>query len=180
MKGMDGTAGKVLDGWELTGIAQLRSGNPLTVFVQRNRSRSQWSPSNGPGIGFDRASLAPGRTHEDAVTGDPNQYFDPTAFVLPPAGTLGKLGRGTFIGPNLRTFDLAAVKKTRVASLGENTLIQFRVEAFNLFNRANFAPPSLTAFAGAVDNEQPLPSFGRIRSTITSSRQIQLGLRIAF
>ena len=179
-KGMDGTAGKVLDGWELTGIAQLRSGNPLTVFVQRNRSRSQWSPSNGPGIGFDRASLAPGRTHEDAVTGDPNQYFDPTAFVLPPAGTLGKLGRGTFIGPNLRTFDLAAVKKTRVASLGENTLIQFRVEAFNLFNRANFAPPSLTAFAGAVDNEQPLPSFGRIRSTITSSRQIQLGLRIAF
>ena len=50
---------------ELAGIAQMRSGNPLTVFVRSNRSRSQWAPSLGPGIGNDRASMASGhRTAE--------------------------------------------------------------------------------------------------------------------
>ena len=180
-KNLNGVAGALLNGWQLAGIGQMRSGNPLTVFVQRNRSRSQWSPSLGPGIGFDRASLAPGYTHESAVLGRPDQYFDPNAFALPPAGTLGSLGRGTFIGPNYRTFDLAAVKNTLFGSwLGENTNIQFRIEAFNLFNRANFAPPSLIVFAGAADNELPLTTFGRVRSTVTPSRQIQLGVRLAF
>jgi hypothetical protein len=178
--GLDGLAGTLLDGWQLSGIGQARSGNPLTVFVQNNRSRSQWGPSIGPGIGLDRASLAPGFTHESAVAGDPENYFVPEAFVLQPAGTLGNLGRGTFIGPNLRTFDLSAVKNTRWSRLGENTNIQLRIEAFNVFNRANFAPPALTAFVGAADNEQPLSTFGRIRSTVTSARQIQLGLRVTF
>ncbi len=179
-RGLEGAAGALLDGWQLSGIGQARSGNPLTLFVQRNRSRSQWSPSIGPGLGLDRPSFAPGRTAADAVTGNPDAYFDPNAFVLQPAGTLGNLGRGALIGPNLRIFDMSAVKNTRWSRLGENTNIQFRVEAFNLFNRANFAPPGLLAFSGAADNERPLSTLGRIRSTVTSSRQIQLGIRIAF
>jgi hypothetical protein len=178
---LHGLSRTLLDGWQLAGINNARSGNPLTVFVQANRSRSQWQPSLGPGIGRDRASIAPGYTYETAVLGRPEQYFDPRAFVLQPAGTLGNTGRGAFIGPNLRTFDLAAVKNTKLTSLlGESGNLQIRVEAFNLFNRANFAPPALTAFAGAADNEAPLSTFGRIRSTVTSARQIQLGLRLAF
>jgi outer membrane receptor protein involved in Fe transport len=179
-KSLRGAAGKLLNGWQMAGIAQMRSGNPLTVFVQRNRSRSQWSPSLGPGIGQDRPSFAPGFTHETAVTGDPARYFNPAAFVLQPAGTLGNVGRGSLIGPNLRTFDLAMIKNTGWARLGEATNIQFRIEAFNVFNRTNFGPPLLTAFTGAADNEQPVSTFGLIRSTVTSSRQIQLGLRITF
>ena len=65
-------------------------------------------------------------------------------------------------------------------ALGDGTRIQFRVEAFNLFNRANFGNPSLIAFTGAADNERPLPTFGRIRSTVTSARQVQLGVRLSF
>ncbi|MBA3357388.1 MAG: TonB-dependent receptor [Pyrinomonadaceae bacterium] len=179
-RGLNGVTGKILDGWQLAGIGQMRSGNPLTVFVARNRSRSQWSPSLAPGIGFDRANIAPGFNAETAVVGDPGGYFDPAAFRLQPAGRLGNLGRGVLIGPNLRTFDFSAVKKTRWSRLGENALIQFRVEAFNIFNRANFGNPSLIAFTGASDIEQPLSTFGVIRSTVTSSRQIQLGLRITF
>ncbi|HEV2762304.1 MAG TPA: TonB-dependent receptor, partial [Pyrinomonadaceae bacterium] len=179
-RGLDGAAGKLLDGWQLSGIGQARSGNPLTVFVARNRSRSQWSPSLAPGIGFDRPSMNPGFTHESAVTGDPEAYFNPAAFRLQPAGTFGTLGRGSLIGPNLRVFDLSAVKNTRWSALGDNTVIQFRAEAFNLFNRTNFSNPSLLAFTGAADNEQPLTTFGRIRSTVTASRQIQLGLRVTF
>jgi hypothetical protein len=180
-RNLEGVAKTVFDGWQLSGINNARSGNPLTVFVQANRSRSLWQPSLGPGIGRDRASIASGFTYETAVTGKPDQYFNPAAFVLPAAGTLGSTGRGAFIGPNLRTFDLAAVKNTRITRwLGEAGNLQLRLEAFNLFNRANFAPPALTAFAGAADNEVPLSTFGRIRSTVTSSRQIQLGLRVSF
>ena len=168
---------RLYGGWQLAGISRVSSGNPLTVFVQRNRSRSLWAPSLGPGIGFDRVSMAPGRTHQSAVLGDPDRYFDPAAFVLPPAGFLGNLGRGALIGPALRTFDLALIKNTRVR---EHVNLQFRAEAFNLFNRANFAAPLLTAFAGERDNEPPVPSLGRIRSTVTSARQIQLGLRLTF
>jgi len=51
---------------------------------------------------------------------------------------------------------------------------------FNLFNRANFGPPSLVAFAGTAATETPLASFGQIRTTITSARQAQLGVRISF
>ncbi len=178
---LQGTAKTLLDGWQLAGISNARSGNPLTVFVQSNRSRSLWQPSLGPGIGRDRASIAPGFTYETAVLGGPDQYFNPAAFVLQPAGNLGNTGRGAFIGPNLRTFDLAAVKKTKIPRLlGETGNLQIRLEAFNLFNRANFSPPALTAFAGVADNEASLATFGLIRSTVTSSRQIQLGVRIAF
>ncbi|HKP73436.1 MAG TPA: TonB-dependent receptor, partial [Pyrinomonadaceae bacterium] len=171
-KNLDGWAGALLDGWQLAGIGQARSGNPLTVFIQNNRSRSLWSPSLGPGIGFDRPSIAPGYTFASAVLGHPDQYFDPAAFVLQPAGTLGNLGRGTFIGPNFRTFDLAAMKSIRFDSfLSETTNVQIRAEAFNLFNRPNFGPPELRAFT---------PSFGRIRTTVQPSRQIQLGVRAEF
>jgi hypothetical protein len=58
--------------------------------------------------------------------------------------------------------------------------VEFRIEAFNVFNRANFGVPLLTVFAGQADNERPFASFGRISNTVTSSRQIQLGVRVAF
>jgi hypothetical protein len=202
-KNLKGAPGAFLGGWNLMGIGQMRSGNPLTIFLANNRSQSQWNPSSGPGLGFDRPSLAPGYTYERAIIGNPEKYFDENAFVLQPSGTLGNIGRNAFIGPNLRSFDLAAVKNTKWSKLGENTVIQLRVETFNLFNRANFGTPGLQVFAGSpFRNANPLPSsfnqepplaagqparaaaslssFGLIRSTVTSARQIQLGLRVTF
>ena len=176
-KGRGDIAGALFGDWQLSGIANLRSGQPLTVFVQNNRSRSQWSPSLAPGIGLDRPDLAPGRTPESAVLGRPDQWFDPTAFQLQPAGTLGNSGRGAFRGPNLRTVDLAAVK---AVPWRDAARLEVRLEVFNVFNRANFGNPTLIALTGAADNEQPLASFGRIRTTVTSARQMQLGVRVRF
>jgi hypothetical protein len=170
----------LLANWQLAAIGQYRSGSPLTVFVQANRSRSLWSPSQGPGIGFDRPDLAPGRSPESAVLGTPEQWFDPTAFVLQGAGRFGNLGRGALTGPDLKTVDLALVKRVPWRRLGEAGRIELRVEAFNVFNRANFGIPSLLAFAGQRDGEAPLATFGRVRSTSTSARQIQLGVRVQF
>jgi hypothetical protein len=73
--------------------------------------------------------------------------------------------------------DLAFVKYARPTS---GTGLELRVEIFNLFNRANFGVPNLVAFAGSADNEQPLGNFGRIRNTVTSARQVQLGVRMRF
>jgi hypothetical protein len=174
-----GATGALLGGWRLSGIVNVRSGNPLTVFVQGNRSRSLWQPSLGPGIGRDRPSYAPGFGPENAVLGDPNQWFNPAAFVLQPAGTFGDTGRGDFIGPNLRTVDLSLVKDTQWAALGDGGRIEVRIEAFNIFNRANFGAPTLIAFSG-TEGEPILASFGRVRNTVTSARQLQLGVRVRF
>jgi hypothetical protein len=175
-----GVTRALLDGWRLAGIVQMRSGNPLTVFVAGNRSRSQWNPSLAPGMGRDRPSYAPGRGPENAVIGSPTQWFDPTAFVLQPAGTFGNTGRGDFIGPDLRTVDLSLAKSSPVPAFGRLARVEIRFEMFNVLNRANFAPPALTVFSGQADGEAPLSSFGRIRSTVTSARQGQLGVRVTF
>jgi hypothetical protein len=175
-----GLAGALARGWQLSGVAQVRSGNPLTVFVTANRSRSLWQPSLGPGIGRDRPSYAPGYDAGRAVLGLPQQWFDPNAFVVQPAGTFGNTGRGDFVGPNLRTLDLAVTKLVPASRLGGVGRVEVRLEVFNVLNRANFAPPALTVFTGQADNEQPLSTFGRIRSTVTSARQMQLGVRVAF
>lgn len=167
----------LLAGWQLAGIANLRSGGPLTAFVSGNRSRSGWSPSLGPGLGQDRPSLAPGFTHESAVLGSPNQWFNPNAFVLAPAGQLGTLGRGTFIGPHLRTLDTSLLKSFDLPRWNEQARLQFRAEVFNLLNHANFGPPNLLAISTTTG---AIPTFGAVRYTITTSRQIQLGLRLQF
>jgi hypothetical protein len=179
---LKGAAALVLSGWRVSGIVNVRSGSPLTVFVQNNRSRSLWQPSLGPGIGRDRPSYAPGFDGESAVTGEPDAWFDRAAFVLQPAGTFGNTGRGDFIGPNLRTVDVSFVKDSAWSRLGDRGRVEIRIEVFNLFNRANFGAPQLTAFAGDPANvsEQPLASFGRVRNTITSARQAQIGVRVRF
>ena len=172
--------GGVLSGWQASGIWNMRSGQPLTAFVQSNRSRSLWTPSLGPGIGQDRPSYAPGYGPDNAVLGRVDQWFDPNAFVLQPAGTFGNTGRGDFIGPNLRTLDLALTKQAGFKRLGSDGRLEFRIEAFNVLNRANFGPPALVAFAGTSDGEAPLSTFGRITTTTTPGRQIQLGIRALF
>ena len=109
------------------------------------------------------------------MLGRPEQWFDPTAFVLQPAGHLGNTGRGDFIGPDLDARPGARQAQPLGAGSGSRASVELRIEVFNLLNRANFGIPNLMAFAGRADGEPPLPTFGRIRSTVTSSRQMQLG-----
>jgi hypothetical protein len=177
-----GTAGPhpVLGGWRLAGIWTMKSGQPLTVFVAANRSRSLWNPSRGPGIGQDRPSYAPGFDAKSAINGTQERWFNPAAFVLQPAGTFGNTGRGDFRGPNLRTLDLSLSKDIAWTRLGSNGKIELRIEAFNVLNHTNFGVPELRAFAGQADGEAPLATFGRISNTVTSSRQIQIGARVSF
>ena len=177
---LQGASRALLGGWNLSGIWTMRGGNPLTAFVTTNRSRSQWNPSRGPGIGQDRPDYAPGYGPDNAVLGRPEQWFNPAAFALQPAGTFGTTGRGDFTGPNLRTLDLALTKIAGLSAARGSGRIELRLEAFNVLNRANFGVPELRAFAGMRDGEPVLATFGRITNTVTTARQVQVGARLSF
>ena len=60
--------------------------------------------------------------------------------------------------------------------------VEIRIEAFNLLNRNNFGAPALIAFAGSptAASEPVLSTFGRITTTVTSARQLQLGVKVYF
>jgi len=102
------------------------------------------------------------------------------AFALQPVNTRGNLGRNTLIGPGLANSDFALDKVWR---LRESLRLQFRGEVFNFVNHPNFAVPSgRTAFTGVAANGAPViaPDWGRITRTVTTSRQVQFGLKLSF
>jgi hypothetical protein len=105
--------------------------------------------------------------------GDPNRYFDPNAFVIPANGTYGNVGRDTLIGPGLALLDVSLLKQ---AQISEKLNLQFRAEAFNMLNHANFGTPNPVVFT--QDSSAPSSIAGLITSTSTTSRQIQLGLKV--
>ena len=107
------------------------------------------------------------------VTGNPSQYFNPAAFIAPPStsGFAGNLGRDTYIGPGLATWDFSVLKDTK---LRERLALQFRAEIFNLLDRANFNTPNGVVLTPSGVN----PTAGVITSTSTTSRQVQFGLKL--
>ena len=107
------------------------------------------------------------------MLGSPNQWFNPAAFILPPAGTYGNLGRGVFTGPGLADLDVSLFKTTAIT---ERTSLQFRAEFFNVLNHPNFGTPNATVFSGSAIS----PSAGLITTTATTSRQIQFGAKLIF
>ncbi|MBI2822910.1 MAG: TonB-dependent receptor [Acidobacteria bacterium] len=167
-----GAASWLLSGWQTHGILNLNSGVPASVTVSFNRSRNLNTPSVAAPV--ERPDLKPGSTN-NPVRGGADQYLDAAPFQLHEAGTLGNVGRNTVTGPGLATFDLSLLKKIRTS---EQSQVQFRFEFFNLFNRANFNLPNGSVFTSAAG--VPSGSFGRITSTRTTSRQIQIALKFLF
>jgi len=134
----------------------------------------RFSVASGNGNTFnpDRPNVNPnfqGPLHIGSV----DKWFDPAAYSLPTLGTWGNLGRGVLDGPGLAELDFSVFKTT---SITERTSVLFRAEFFNITNRANFNLPNPIIFSGNTTS----PSAGKITSTTTSSRQIQLGIKLIF
>jgi len=161
-------AGKMWGGWTLNSIVTLQSGFPFTPQLSYN-------PSNtGDTRNPVRPFVNPAFTGP-VIIGSPNEWFNPAAFLAPPnaSGFSGNLGRDTLIGPSLATWDVSLLKDTR---LKERKNLQFRAEAFNVLNHANFNTPNAVVFTPSGVS----PTAGLITSTATTSRQIQLGLKLRF
>ena len=160
---------RLVEGWQVSGILNMTSGAPFTptVFDQ-----------SGLGTAAQRPNLASGRDAADVVTGNINQWFDPTAFTLPAPGTLGTAGRNSVIGPSYATVDAALLKNV---TLHGSSSIQLRAEAFNLTNHVNFGQPNANVFAQTANGGGTFsPTAGRITTTASTSRQIQFGMKILF
>jgi hypothetical protein len=153
-------------GWSVAGVLNLASGLPFTPF-----------------IGFDRAG--DGQSDADLLQ-KPDQigtvtyprtseaWFDASAFALPAAGYYGNTRRNSLRGPGLKVVDLAIFKDVRIS----RTTLQLRAEAFNLFNWVNFGIPDATALFNTDGTRRA--GIGRITTTATPARQVQLGVKVSF
>jgi hypothetical protein len=168
MGGVKGVGGKLAGGWQLNTILSMQSGFPFTPILGFNQSRD--GDTNLP----DRPNMAPGRTLKGIYLRTAEHWVDATAFAVPPAGTYGNAGRNILTGPGLATVDLSLFKTTR---LTEGANVQFRVEAFNLLNRANLGLPNLVML---TPSGAPSSSAGAITTHATTSRQIQFGLKLSW
>ena len=167
-----GVRGLLLKGWQINNVTTLQSGQPFTVRLGFNRSGNLNTTSFSLN---ERPNLKPGYS-SNPILGGPDRYWDISAFELPPVNQRGNLGRNTLVGPGLISSDLSLIKAFDVR---RGRGVQVRLEAFNWPNRANFAIPSgRIAFTNAAGDVSP--TWGRITSTVTTARQIQLGVKYLF
>jgi hypothetical protein len=170
-KAVLGSAGRIPDaifgGWQINAIVGAQTGFSFTPLVGFNQS------ANGDSRNPDRVSLNPNFSG-NIITGTPGQWFNPAAFLLPAAGTFGDAGRGILSAPGLLSVDGSMFKTFR---FGERATLQFRAEFFNAPNHTNFGWPVISTFtsAGAVSS-----SAGVITSTLSTSRQLQFGLKLGW
>jgi hypothetical protein len=146
----------------------LQSGFPFTPTLGFNQSRD--GDTGNP----DRPNMAPGRTLKGIYLRTPEHWVDASAFALPTAGTYGSVGRNVLTGPGLATVDVSLFKTTRIT---EQANLQFRAEAFNVLNRVNLGIPGLVML---TNTGVPSSSAAAITTTATTSRQIQLGLKLSW
>lgn len=162
----------LIEGWSVNTIIAAVSGAPFTPQIGFDQS--------GLTTGAQRPNLAPGRSLDEAILGSPTQWYDPTVFALPAAGTLGTVGRNSLRGPGLVTVDLGFIKDTRLPGVSDAFAVQFRVEVFNLLNRANFFLPNVNTFVQAPNGGGNYsPTAGRI-TTAGTARQMQFAVKLLF
>ena len=156
----------VVSGWSVNSLVVLQAGFPYTPQLSYNPS------NNGDTRNPVRPFINPD-FHGSATLGKPSQWFNPSAFLQPPAnsGFFGNLGRDTLVGPGLATWDFSAVKDT---AIHERLNLEFRAEIFNLLDRANFNTPNLIVFTPTGVSG----TAGAISSTSTTARQVQFGAKL--
>jgi outer membrane receptor protein involved in Fe transport len=229
----NGFLSKATNGWFISSIVSIQSGQPFSPTISANRSNSgvlQGGQGDRPDINtpalikeyFNPANCTslPGQPSagtnpcpytpipydpSKVITGDPNQWFNPAMFSIPPSctgpgltncsSTVGQLGtalRNSLIGPPERNWDFSLVKDTKLGFLGEAGMLEFRAEFFNVINHPNFnggAHFNTAIFSGSPDdptstNINPFsesPINPRVNSEVQDGqREIQFALRIEF
>lgn len=165
----------VANGWQMGGIFTVSDGMPFTPLI------------SGDAAGENSSSTydVPNRVAGPACTrltnpGNPSHYINLACYAFPlPANLLGNTGRNSLVGPGLAELDWAVTREFEPHFISDSARLRFRIEVFNLANRANFEPPLPN---NALYNSKgvPLASAGLITSTATTSRQLQLALRLSW
>jgi hypothetical protein len=155
-----GFAGKLISGWQLSGVVASRSGFPLVLSATIPNGGNR---PNSTGVS---ANLGGGRSRNEQVA----RWFDTTAFTQPAAFTFGNVSRTLpdVRGPAFNNVDVSLLKNTVIR---ERLQLQFRAEYFNVLNHPNFWQPN-----SAFGSQQ----FGQLNTTTGLPRVGQLALKLLF
>ena len=143
----------LIAGWKINGIVSLLSGAWFTPTYADTSSYNS-----------DCCSLRPDRIASGEISNPTrDKWFEPTAFTRPPSFTYGNSGRNILQGPGWASADLSLFKQFQ---LTEKSNLEFRLEAFNAFNRTNLAGPNASVISATA---------GRITGIIYDMRRLQIG-----
>jgi hypothetical protein len=160
---------RVIEGWNITGVATIETGRPFTIYTGSNQLTNVLQST----ANCNNCSRSLGKVDKvSSVFGGVPGYFtaeDLAKFSQPAAGELGNTGRNYFTGPGFWNVDMTVLKRTKFT---ETANFELRFEFFNVLNRVNFG------FPDAILNGT---TFGRIRTNVASdSRKIRVGAKINF
>lgn len=156
---------KMLGGWQVSGVALVVSGQPLTVCRGDDVAGVGDSECQPWDIVGDTRVANPSFSEGRNV--DQNFWFNPAAFARPAPGRFGNAGRNILRGPSFQSWDVAIFKTFPVT---ETTKVQFRSEFFNFPNHPNLTNP---------DTNPTSANFGRVLSK-AGQRNIQFGLKLYY
>jgi hypothetical protein len=172
----NGPARWLAEGWQVNGIIGMHSGEALTPVLSYDATNTGSGAPRPDRVGdpydFSNATSVGCPSNKQTI----ECWYNPAAFAPPAlapgqtfAHVFGNARRGSLRGPAIYNVDASLLKNFNFT---ENWKLQFRVEAFNLFNTPEFALPY-----AAVD--QPGIS-GMITSTVHASRELQFALKLSF
>ena len=156
----EGIGNVIFGGWQVSAIINKSSGFP--------RDPAAGTDIPNTGVGTYRPNLVSGQDPNDGEK-TPQQWFNTAAFVAPAQFTYGNAGRNIVIGPGIFTTDMSLMRSVR---LGGDKSLQFRLEAFNVFNNPVWGDPNLSMANPTL--------FGTISTTRTPMRELQIGAKFSF
>jgi hypothetical protein len=160
----------VADGWAVAGIARFTTGLPVTMVNNNDTSLLGTIPNGINYSGVDTPEWNGGALHLNMNPRAGAPMFDASQFSLPALGTMGNARRRFFSGPGMENLDATISREVR---LGENRSFEFRAEAFNVLNHAQFFGPT------AVEGNISSGTFGQAVSA-ASPRLMQIAVRYRF
>jgi hypothetical protein len=167
-----GRRNRLTDGWSIAGTARFSTGLPVTLLDDSDNSLLGTLGNGVNNYLLDTPEYhgAPLEINTNPRNGRPEFNNTSAAFTTEAIGQLGNVPRRFFYGPGINNFDLTL---TKVLKVSESKSFEFRLEAFNAFNHAQFYGPA------AVDGEVNDPHFGQVVSN-AAPRLVQLAVKFAF
>ncbi len=156
--------------WTISGITHLSTGFPVTLVNNSDNSLLGTNPNGVNNSSVDEPDVISGPLEINHNPRNGNAYFNTSLFSFQALGTPGNSPRRFFYGPGSENFDMALSKKM---ALSETKSLLFRVEAFNVFNHAQFFGPL------SVNGTLGSSTFGDVVSA-APPRILQLALKFAF
>jgi hypothetical protein len=158
------------EGWSISGISRYTSGFPVTFYNYEDTSLLSTQGNGINNLAVDALSYTPGPLKLNHNPRNRSPYFNTALFGLPPLGSVGNSGRRFFSGPGIDNYDLTLQKNLK---LTESKSLEFRLEAFNAFNHAQFYGP--LSVGGSISSS----TFGEVVSA-SPPRLLQVALKAYF